>query len=141
MSLVSGRFVLAGLATAVVVIAVVRGLVMLGPPSEARARQLDQRRVQDLRMITSLADVYWARHGALPSTLEELSSEPGMRPTSRDPVSGEPYAYRALDAKKYELCAEFEHDSTELPQGFDVAFWSHGVGRRCFPFSVRENGK
>ena len=133
----AGKHVVIGLVVAAVVIAVVSGLVLLGPPSEERTRRLDDRRVNDLRKITRATDLYWTRHGRLPASLDELSQEPGVTLNSRDPTTPEPYGYRALDAATYELCANFQRGSAEESQGPAKDFWSHGAGRQCFQLEAR----
>lgn len=143
MKVLAGRY-LVGLATGVVVIAVVSGIVLLGPPTEERARRLDERRVEDLRGITRAIDLYWTRQGGLPSSLDELLRESGVSVNPRDPVTAQPYGYR-VDGKTYELCAEFQRDSVEqfplpVPDGFERTreFWFHDAGKRCFQLEARE---
>ena len=168
MKVPAGTQVFVGLAIGAVVVAVVGGLIVLGPPSEERARRLDERRVEDLRGITRAADLYWTRRGRLPSSLEDLSRESGVSVSARDPGTTQDYEFRVLDAETYELCARFDRntpdpgDSAPAPIGFegvlerqppdgralgiaadpaqDVSedFWSHGVGRRCFRLDAQE---
>ncbi len=134
----AGATVFIVVAIGVVVAAVVGGLIALPPPSEERARRLDERRVEDLRGITGAMDLYWTRHGRLPASMEELSRESGVRVSTRDPGTAQDYELRLLDAATYELCASFERisaesgDPTGLAQDASEDFWSHGVGRRCF---------
>ena len=49
-----------------------------------------------------------------------------------DPETGEPYAYRVLDDRRFELCATFD---TVRKGDFDV-FWDHPAGRHCFVIDV-----
>ena len=140
----SGTSVLIGLAVVVVVIAIVAGLMVLPPPSEERVRRLDERRVEDLRGIARAMDLYWTRHGRLPASIADLSGEPGVNVSTRDPGTGQDYELRLLDEPTYELCASFERTTAESgePAGRaeDVSedFWSHGVGRRCFRLDAQE---
>ena len=135
----AARYLLLGLAIVVVVSAVVGGLVVLGPPSEERLRRLDERRVQNLRAIASAVDSHWNDgHRRLPSSLEELGRDrDSIR--YRDPVNAEPYGYRVVDGKTYELCAAFDRDSRGSSSPDETeGFWSHGSGHRCFRMKVRE---
>ncbi len=147
-----------GLAIGAVVAAVVGGLIVLGPPSEERARRLDERRVEDLRGITRAVDLYWTRHASLPLSLADLSRESGVSVSARDPGTTQDYEFRVLDAATYELCARFElntpipsarfrpglgvapdpGDSAGRAQDVSEDFWSHGVGRRCFRLDAQE---
>ena len=164
MKVPSGTHVLIGLAIGVVVVAAVSGLIVLGPPSEQRARRLDDRRVEDLRGITRAVDLYWTRHGRLPASLDELSRESGVNIDSRDPGTTQLYDYRVLGEETYELCANFQRDLPESPDasgervervGGDIlvtnperlergsqrvskGFWAHGAGRQCFQPEVEE---
>ncbi len=144
MKVPAGTTVFIGLAIGAVVVALVGGLIVLGPPSEERARRLDERRVEDLRGITRAVDLYWTRHGRLPSSLGDLSSESGVSVSARDPSTAQAYELRVLDAATYELCASFERtsadsgDSAGRAQDVSEDFWSHGVGRRCFRLDAQE---
>ena len=108
------------------------GFYLIGPPSEERARRLDERREMDLQRLQFATDLYWTRNNRLPVTLDELATEAGTNIYSRDPQSARPYSYAVKDDDTYELCAEFTHES-EARGGF----WSHGVGRRCFLLTAK----
>jgi hypothetical protein len=144
MKVSTGTTVFTGLAIGVVVVAVVGGLIVLGPPSEERTRRLDERRTEDLRGITRAVDLYWTRHGRLPASIKDLSGESGLKVSARDPGTAQTYELRVLDTATYELCASFERMSTEpgnlTGRTPDVSedFWSHGVGRRCFRLDAQE---
>ena len=144
MKVPAGTTVFIGLAIGAVVVAVVGGLIVLGPPSEERARRLDERRVEDLRGITRAVDLYWTRHGRLPSSIRDLSSESGVSVSARDPGTAQAYELRVLDAATYELCANFDRTSADpgesagRTQDVSEDFWSHGVGRRCFRLDAQE---
>jgi hypothetical protein len=126
-----------GFAAIVVAAAVVGGVWVMGSPSEQRLRRMDAQRVEDLRVIAGYVKVYWKRHERVPATLEELSGEPGVRFTSKDPATGAGYEYQAGEGDAYRLCATFARDSDTgegarslLYGGFDE--WNHGAGRQCF---------
>ncbi len=137
----AGVRVFAGLISAMVGGAIVGGLFLAGSPGEARLTRLDDRRKVDLQMISRATDFYWSQKQELPLDLEQLSRERGVRIRAiLDPGSGEPYEYRILGEKSYELCAVFdlEDQSPEerYPRESIVSgerFWTHGVGRVCFP--------
>ncbi len=163
----SPRSIALGAAVAAVVAAVAFGLVLLGSPAQERERRIDDRRVADLHGITAATDIYRARHGRLPASLDELAAEPGLRINTRDPTSSEMYGYRALDDGAYEVCATFAADSgaptgsSSIIQrscqgchgpGSPVAarvddpvaahrelrdLWAHGSGRQCFQMRAR----
>ena len=127
---------LAGLLALVVVVAVVAGIVVVGSPAEQRTQRLDERRVGDLASIAQAADLYWTRHAQLPTSLNELTIEPGTRLRANDPATNAPYEYRRLDASSFEVCAQFQRQSQQDSVAVD-RFWLHGTGRQCFRRKAR----
>jgi hypothetical protein len=126
------------IAIAAVFASIVAGLVLLGPPSEARARKLDEQRVRDLQQVAGAVDLHRTRQGGLPATLGEASREMGQPPVSGDPVTGEPYPYRVVGADTYELCADFQRASeAQARAGAAAEFWSHRAGHQCFELKPR----
>ena len=101
-----------GLVVAVLAVVIV-GVTLLDSPAQERLRRLDERRVDDLRSISVELDFYWTREGTLPSSLEDLSSEPGVFLELYDPETGQPYEYRVLSSNTYKLCAEFARDTAD----------------------------
>jgi type II secretory pathway pseudopilin PulG len=125
----SGKRALAIVVVIVVVAAVAAGIAIIGSPGEERTRRLDDRRIDDLRALSQSVEVYYARQQSLPASLDALASEPGLSTVPRDPVAGEPYAYRPVGGSRYELCAVFDRE-TENTRA--AGFWAHGSGRHCF---------
>ena len=123
-------------ATAVVVVSVIAGIVIIGSPTEGRFQQLDSGRISDLRGIMAASDLYWSRNEGLPSSLEELAQDPRIAVNTIDPGSGEPYGYRVLDEDSYELCATFDRATASPPGRSAADFWRHEVGRQCFALEV-----
>lgn len=123
--------VLLGASVVAVVTAVVAGLVVLGSPSEERARRVDRRRVADLQAIVAATDLYWTRHARLPGSLDELNAEPGVTISTGDP-GGSEYGYQPLDSIRYEVCARFERETEATSPDPAGNLWAHGSGRQCF---------
>lgn len=112
------------------VVAVVSGaFVVMGPPSLARARALDRRRVDDLR---SIADQLYARYSAAKTPLPQRLGD-----DKRDPVTQAPYQYRRFDATHYQLCATFQLAGDPDADVFVGKRWHHTAGRTCYRFDVR----
>lgn len=127
-------------ATTVIVIAVVAGVVVVGSPAEGRLERLDSSRIDDLEAIVTAMDLFWTRHERLAVSLEELADDPRAPVTPTDPGSGEPYGYTVLDEDTYELCAVFERESPPQAPGAPEDFWRHGAGRACFELDVDTSG-
>lgn len=113
------------------------GLYLSGSPAEARLRRLDERRVDDLRNLRTLADAYWTRERRLPASLSDLPPRDSAR--FRDPVSGELYGYRVTGDSTYELCATFARPAED---GYYAAraYWRHEQGEHCYPLTAQKEG-
>lgn len=133
----SARTVLGITAVTVAGAAVVGGFLLVGPPGEARAYRMDNRRVEDLRSASSAVDLHWNRTQALPASVDDATRARGSTDLLRDPVTGEPYAYRVVDDTHYELCAIFERASQEA-SSYGDPIWAHASGRQCFTLKVKE---
>ena len=57
------------------VVAVVRGLVMIGPLDEQRDRECDERRLSDIQRIVSCVELYYRTHQELPESLDTLAKQ------------------------------------------------------------------
>ncbi len=114
-------------------VAIVLGLWQAGSPGAARDRQLDDRRIDDLRALARAVDLSWTRTGQLPPAVSGLPTETDEPLETRDPVSGQAYEYQVLDGRRFELCAAFA--MARATTG-DLAFWSHPEGRHCFDIDV-----
>ncbi len=134
----SGVDILVASSIAVVVAAVVGGLLLVGSPTQERIRRMDSQRVADLRAISRAVDLYWTRHQTLPLSLEELSKEPGGFTRLMDPDTRRIYEYRVLNDHTYELCAEFVRDWTDQHGALYKDFWAHGAGKQCFKLEVKD---
>ena len=131
-----GQGLLLAIVSVVVAAAVILGFLVMGSPKDARKVELDKRRVEDLKMLSSVMKP--AYHQPLKDTLDVDSYTGPAVSSMRDPVTREPYAYHVVDSTHYELCATFDTEvkPEDLPsweQG-----WSHPKGRHCFRFSARD---
>lgn len=124
-------------ASAVVLLAIVAGLVVIGSPSEVRAQRLDEQRVRNLQAIASAIERHRRTNDTVPASLVTLrQSEQQVALPIEDPESRELYDYRATGASSYELCALFD-TVLNANDGRIPAFWSHSAGRHCFLIDVK----
>ena len=114
----------------------IAAFVLIGSPGAERSRRIDTQKVSDLRQISMLVGGYFGRHQRLPASLEELAREGGMS-LAEGPSGVARYEYRVVNEKTYELCADFQWDSTDTGQGWAGDFWTHGRGRQCFRPEVK----
>ncbi len=125
-----------GVATSMVVIAVIAGIVVIGSPAEGRFQALDTGRIADLQGIMEASDDYWARNERLPASLEELARDARTDVNTIDPGTALPYDYRVLGEDTYQLCASFDRPSQNPPSRSAADFWRHGAGQQCFELEV-----
>lgn len=130
------------LSTAAVAVVVVLGLWLTGLPHTRRVERIDAQRLADLQRIHREIqrvvldpDRERSLRRPLPETLEELARLAILdAPSLFDPQTGEPYGYRVLDERTYELGATFA-----LPRAADhQVFWNHPAGRHAFRIDVLE---
>ncbi len=98
--------------TLVVVATVVAGVFVVGAPSEARKKKLDDMRVEDLVHIETAISRYALQHAAVPRDLLALDEVPGLS-NRADPETGAGYEYEAIDEHAYRLCAVFSAPSDD----------------------------
>ena len=79
------RTVVAGIGVAIVLLAIVIGLAVIGSPADERARRLDERRVRALQGLAGAVDEYWRVRGRVPQSIAELMRDPSplVRSTPR----------------------------------------------------------
>lgn len=127
----TGNRLLASLAVAVTSAAVIAGLIVSGSPQRQRELRLDERRVSDLRNLSSAISRHFRDTGRLPETLDRLVDGRILSTMPRDPETNETYAYEIDGPREFRLCAEFLLASHPPGTG---EFWSHTDGQQCFSF-------
>jgi type II secretory pathway pseudopilin PulG len=132
---------------AVVVASVLAALLLVGSPAEQRRRRIDSRRVSDLESIAYAVRLYYDRNKQLPESLEQLRNRYRQVPTT-DLQTKQPYTYRALTPREYELGAVFERATTGENDGRrgdgytdrTLPFWKHPAGYATFRLDVTAAG-
>lgn len=138
---IGGQGLLLAVVSLVVAAAIAIGFLVLGSPQDARKHQLDRKRIEDLRSLSSA--LMERRRGfatdSLPPTLEAIPP-PGAQPygkgAGRDPVTGTPYGYRVLGKGRFELCATFDTKVGEDDLETWERGWAHPAGPHCFQFDA-----
>lgn len=122
---------------ALVALATVTTSIWLNPPSENRARSLDQERLDGLKVTERAISKYYDIHHALPADLKVLDTERNqpIQASWYDPQTHDPLEYKILDQQSYSLCARFARNSDwQNPKEYD--FKKHSAGRDCFEYNV-----
>jgi hypothetical protein len=125
--------VLAIVAIVVVAATVTAGLIVTGGPGIGRQRRLDDRRTQDLEMLTFAIGRHYSRHHALPASLDTLRVEHEVRDVPVDPETHTPYRYEITSPTAYRLCASFHQPSNEAS---GRTSWAHDTGSVCFDGTI-----
>ena len=122
---------------ALVAIVAVSASIWLNPPSDNRARSLDQKRLEGLKLTEDAMSKYFDIHHALPADLKVLDTEKNqpMQANWHDPVTNQPLEYEVMGERSYSLCAKFDRGSDwQTPD--DYLFKKHNVGRNCFEYNI-----
>ncbi|HTP57017.1 MAG TPA: DUF5671 domain-containing protein [Candidatus Paceibacterota bacterium] len=131
----------------VVVAALVVGFLTVGSPVSARARNLDDRRVNDLSYIQSqIVNVYWTSKGKLPDDLDQLRDPVSGFVPPTDPESEKSYEYTKVGVLEFTLCATFSTASSGTNAAYpstpyavgpgQTGAWDHAAGRVCFDRTI-----
>ena len=92
----------------VVVAAIGAGLATVGGPGIGRMEKRDFTRFSDLQQLKNFVTcVARNNEGVVPDTLDPVPSCQ-QNPTTVDPFTDQPYVYRKLDERSFDICASFE---------------------------------
>lgn len=134
----ANKMMIAYIALGAVALSVVGSFFVMGSPFEARERNIDNIRVQNLQYIQYEIISFWQAKNRLPAVLGELNDTTRGVVIPQDPETNAPYAYIATGELSFELCANFKTASANgggareaYPAGVDNT-WTHGAGEVCF---------
>lgn len=124
-------------ATVAVAAGVVAGFWVLGTPGRQRAVAADRQRLRDLQSIA------FDLHMRSQNQPDEFQLPAQLDPSQmrEDPLTNEPYEYQRLSESRFELCAEFDTDSSSYPlqnATQSAEFWQHPEGRHCFELDTNQ---
>ncbi len=131
---------LLAVAVLIVVGCIAYALTLTGSPGSQRDTRLDEQRVSDLSNIARNIDLYWELNGELPADFDDMPAPTYYVDRVHDPETGMRYEYRILETPRYELCADFDTDTTGRvhgDRGFSERRWDHGEGRNCFELEAQ----
>ncbi len=129
----SRQKLMAIVASMLVLVAVLAGLILAGSPGDERLRRLDAIRIEHLQELNAAIDMQIRRNNFMPASLADAIDGQQLSILPTDPDNGSQYEYTQIDSSSYELCAVFSAPSASI----DVAnFWAHPAGRACFSFQT-----
>ena len=132
------------IATVAVAAVVAWGFHVVGTPDTRRQERFDERRLEDLQtihreiqLLVRDPDLPGELRRELPATLAEAAAlATDRRLLLNDPETAEPYGYRPVDAKTYELTATF----VTTRDADSEVFWNHPAGTHTFTFDALASG-
>jgi type II secretory pathway pseudopilin PulG len=139
-------------ASAIVILSVVAGFVVIGSPATQRAMRQDSQRVQDLQNVQWQIISYWQMKRELPTDMSDLEDSLASHGLPVDPKTGAFYEYERIDELAFRLCADFERASNNVVSISNSAprialdmepipikaqnNWEHEAGRTCFDRTI-----
>ena len=131
----------------VIVVAIVYGIVIIGSPSEQRAKMMDEQRVNDLSSIQNqIVYQQWQNKGEVPTNLDALKDPISGYTLPTDPETKLDYEYKVISKNSFELCATFKTEVTTNPETITKPMyypyanenWQHKAERTCFTRVIDE---
>jgi len=134
----------------IILLSVIYGIVLIGSPSEQRAKMMDDQRINDLSSIQSqIVYTQWQNKGEVPASLDALKDPISGYMLPTDPETKQSYEYKMISKNSFELCATFRTESLATPDttaakpmsypyvnGMINENWQHGIGRTCFERTI-----
>lgn len=148
---------------AIVSSAIIGGFFLIDSPKETRLALLDDKKIENLRIVQNGVLDFMRSEKRLPATLEEMDKEVETGGSSFTPFAAEDgLIYKKKDDKNFLLCADFYRESRDiyentpsqfkermalsfpppLPESSKVFYftdenWNHNAGFTCFPRLIR----
>lgn len=119
------------------------GFLIIGTPVSMQLRKKDEERIAHFSAIRYAIEDYYRVTGRLPETLASMNQETGMKTYNpyhslvlQDPYTQKPYEYVVTSTQTYDLCTEFETDTTlrrgsETPAYYPSYSNEHKKGYFC----------
>jgi len=129
----------------IVIAGIIGGIVIIGSPSSQRAKQMDERRVNDLMNIQSqIVYQQWQNKGDIPENLSVLNDPISNWVLPKDPETNQSYEYKKISKNSFELCASFKTKSDVVDQTKVPTYpansinenWQHETGKVCFERTI-----
>jgi hypothetical protein len=121
----------------VVMFMIILGFAQIGGPGAQRLLRGDEKRLQDLYLLSQQIANRARSNGNLPA--HDLSELSGV--AISDPMTRVAYEYHLKEGSKYELCAIFSSASRNGTLASNPDAWSHPAGRYCFPLDATQQAQ
>ncbi|MBL7045103.1 MAG: hypothetical protein ISR98_00680 [Parcubacteria group bacterium] len=134
--------------TLIVLVTIISGFFIIGTPASQRLIRFDERKVEDLQSIQWRVVSFYQSKERLPKNLEELKDPISSFAVPVDAQSGEDYGYNIISGFTFELCADFNKESTGTQNeniriakpfggpGIEDSNWAHDEGEVCFERTI-----
>lgn len=139
--------------SAVILLGIIYGIIIIGSPASQRARMLDEQRINDLSSIQSqIVYTQWQNKGEVPQSLDALKDPISGYMLPTDPETKENYEYNMISKNSFELCATFktvnliDASNTKIARPVSYPYmdgvvnenWQHKAERTCFTRTIDE---
>ncbi len=140
----TSRKVWMGVFFLIILSSVVWGFSVIGSPRNQQLLKYDEQKVNDLSNLSYQIESYYLNNQTLPDALGNMMNG-NYYVAPVDPQNQKPYEYKKVDNLHYELCAEFNKDSSDknsmynTPAIYDSRLdsqWTHPAGEYCFKRSI-----
>ncbi len=122
-----------------IVLTLAFGFWKTGSPALQRQLSEDQKRSEDLYLLSNAIRNHWTEKKSLPLTLEALKTgSPAAELRLRDPFTNQAYQFGALEGPNYRLCATYQMPSPDDTRFADRT-WQHPAGAHCFQLEATKS--
>ncbi|HEY4507095.1 MAG TPA: DUF5671 domain-containing protein [Candidatus Paceibacterota bacterium] len=129
----------AWIVSAIILVSIVYGFILIGSPTAQRARRFDEQRVNDLSIIQSEIINYWQNKNSLPANLNQLNDSIRGFISPTDPETNKTYEYIRSGQLSFSLCSYFKtknksvlSDKSLTPVMYKQQNWDHEDSYTCF---------
>ena len=119
-----------------IILAIILGFIAGGTPFEARQRNVDLQRTNDLQQLSSCIGNFAYENERLPADLNELRNNARYdycAAISGDPETKIDYRYKVISKTEFELCGQFTLSNLDESQniGYYGKWQKHDRGQAC----------
>ena len=134
-----------GIVSIIILIGITYGVIQNGSPITLRAKQMDERRINNLMTIQNqIVYSQWQNKGDVPTSLEALNEPISGFVIPKDPETAKSYEYKRISNNSFELCANFKTKSEIANSTYTKPIqienindnWQHDSGRVCFERTI-----
>src|SRR6056297_187937 len=120
------------------IIALVFGFIMMEPPSQTRARRLDENKLRTINSIRNQIDTHYINTSSLPTSLDQIN----LYNKDEEEVLDQITFSANPEELSYELCTDFNLSSEEITKYGNTYYlneFEFEAGHNCFDIEIQRN--